>query len=257
MKEWIHLHRSHKRLAHIGRGPTALLALIVLVIDAAIAWQHERLLRAFVERVSAMADAAGVRTVVTWWEFLPTAIRHLPVLDAAGRYPSRILALWTFVIALLVVLLMRYLRVIPGTLRVYIIFLGLITVVSAAFFVLWPYRFPYDVLDFSLLYMGTQLGMWLLLPLVLGTVLAPLPSPTLEKAGVILFGLAYAALFGAVRYAAFLYLLHRFTVLHMAAMFFALGPLIDFVYLVAIYSVYVNIVALRLRRRPETWRWSF
>jgi len=60
-----------------------------------------------------------------------------------------------------------------------------------------------------------------------------------------------------VRYAAFLYLLDAITVLHMAAMFFALGPLIDFVYLVAIYAIYVNIVALRLGNKPEIWRWSF
>jgi len=31
----------------------------------------------------------------------------------------------------------------------------------------------------------------------------------------------------------------------------------DIVYLVAIYSLYVNLVALRLRRTPESWRWLF
>ena len=43
----------------------------------------------------------------------------------------------------------------------------------------------------------------------------------------------------------------------MAAVFFALGPLLDFVYVVAIYSLHLNVLALRLRRRPETWRWLF
>ena len=257
MKEWIHFHRSHKRLARFDRASLALLAVFVIVLDLLIAWFHEEILTAFVERVARLAEIAGVRTVVTWWEFLPSVMDRMPVLDAAGRYPSRELALWTFVVALLLSLIMPRLRFLPGTLRVYVVFLALLSTVSGAFFVLWPHRFPYDVLDFSLLYMGTQFGMWLLLPLVMGTALAPLPARTVEKAGVILFALAYATVFGAIRYAAFLYLLRELTVLHMAAMFFALGPLIDFVYLVAIYSVYVNLVALRLQKRPEIWRWSF
>ena len=40
-------------------------------------------------------------------------------------------------------------------------------------------------------------------------------------------------------------------------MFFAFGPLIDFVYVVAIYSIYVNVLALRLQKTPEIWRWLF
>ena len=58
-----------------------------------------------------------------------------------------------------------------------------------------------------------------------------------------------------MRYAVFLWMLDRFSVLYMAVMFFALGPFADFVYVVSIYSLYLNRLALRLKRSPETWQW--
>lgn len=257
MKDRIHYHRSYKRLGRVRRPSLYAFLLLVALLDAAIARWHAPLLDAFVARVGELASRAGVATSVTHWEFLPVWIRSMPVLDAAGAFPSRRLALIAFVVTVLVVLVLPKLRFVPKVLRVYVVFLALLEVVSSAFFVLVPQSFPYDVLDFSLLYMGTQFGTWLLMPVVMGVALAPLQTPVLERFGVVLATTAYAAVFGAVRYASFLFLLRGLTVLHMAALFFALGPLIDFVYLVSIYSVYVNVVALRLRDRPETWRWSF
>ena len=257
MKDHIHFHRAYKRLGPVSRLSLASLMLLVAALDAAIAWFHAPLLDAFVTWVARMAAWVGVRTDLTYWEFLPVWITRMPVLDAAGAFPSRRLALGTFIASVLIVVVLPRLRFVPKVLRVYAVFLSLLNLISGAFFVLVPHLFPYDVLDFSLLYMGTQFGMWLLMPVVMGVALSPLQTPVLERFGVVLATVAYAVLFGAVRYASFLYLLQKLTVLHMAAMFFALGPLIDFVYLVAIYSVYMNVVALRLRDRPETWRWSF
>ena len=256
MKEQIYFHRAYKKLARFKRGPAFLLFLIVAVMDALMAWFHQPILGRFVRAVSRMLDACGVESVVTTWTFLPTWVTRMPVLDAPGVFPSKRFALTAFVINVLLVAISPHIKPIPKAIRIYVVFLALINVASAGFFVLAPHLFPYDVLDFSLLYMGTQFGIWLLLPVVLAVALAPIPSPTVEKVLIILLTLAYATVFGAVRYASFLYLLNAITVLHMAAMFFALGPLIDFVYLVAIYAVYVNVVAVRLRTRPEIWQWS-
>ncbi|MBU0742264.1 hypothetical protein KKG45_02725 [bacterium] len=257
MKDRIHYHRAYKKLAPIRRGSAALLFLLVAGLDACIAYWHEPILGRFVGVVARILAWCGIPATVTTWTFLPTWVTHMPVLDADGVFPSRRFALAAFVISVLLVVLLPRLRRVPKAISVYIVFLALLNTASAAFFVVAPHLFPYDVLDFSLLYMGTQFGMWLLLPVVMGVVLAPIPARTPEKFLVILLTVCYAAVFGAVRYAAFLYLLNAITVLHMAAMFFALGPLIDFVYLVAIYAIYVNIVALRLGNKPEIWRWSF
>ncbi len=257
MKDTIYLHRSYKKLDRVHRGRIVWLLVLVGLLDLAIGLWHRPLLERFVEAVAWLTSRVGLRTELVVWRFLPAWVVRMPVIDTAGMFPSRGFAVWTLVGNLAVVLIVPHLRRIPKAIRVYAFFLGLLNSVAAAFFVLVPERFPYDVSDFSLLYMGTQLGIWLLLPVVMGLALAPLPAPTLEKFAVILGTGGYAVLFGAIRYATFLYLLRELTVLHMAAMFFALGPLIDFVYMVAIYSIYVNIVALRLRDRPETWRWSF
>jgi len=37
--------------------------------------------------------------------------------------------------------------------------------------------------------------------------------------------------------------------------FFALGPFADFVYVVSIYSIYLNRLAVKLKATPETWQW--
>ncbi len=256
MKDRIYYHRAYKTLARLRRGPAIVLLLCVAVMDFLVAWFHRPLLERFVGLVARMLEACGIETVPTIWTFLPHWVTHMPVLDAPGVFPSPRYALTAFVIYVLIVAIVPHLKPVPKAIRIYVVFLSLLNVASAGFFILAPHLFPYDVLDFSLLYMGTQFGIWLLLPVVMGVALAPLPSATVEKVLVILFTVVYATVFGAVRYASFLYLLNEVTVLHMAAMFFALGPLIDFVYLVAIYAVYVNIVALRLRRRPEIWQWS-
>jgi len=257
MKDTIYLHRSYKKLDGLHSGRIAGLLVLVLLLDLAVGIWHRPLLERFVAVVAWLASRAGLSSDVVVWRFLPSWVVRMPVVDATGAFPSRVFSLWTLLVSALVVLLLPHLRRLPKAIRVYGFFLGLLNVVAATFFVLAPQWYPYDVSDFSLLYMGTQLGIWLLLPVIMGLALAPVPAPTLEKFAVILGMLGYAVLFGAVRYATFLYLLRELTILHMAAMFFALGPLIDFVYMVAIYSIYLNIIALRLRERPETWRWSF
>jgi hypothetical protein len=108
---------------------------------------------------------------------------------------------------------------------------------------------------FTTLYLQMALGLWILLPLLVAVALGPLPGTTISKFGIALFTLLYSILFGTVRLAVFIYLLTRFSVMYMAAMFFALGPFIDFVYVVAIYAIYLNLLSLRMRERPEAWQW--
>ncbi len=257
LKERIYYHRAYKTLAGAGRGGVFVFLLLVAVIVAAIAYWHDPLLSAFVGVVGGVLRFCGVQTTIFHWPFLPVWITDMPILDSAGAFPTKHQSVISFAAWLLVVLIVPHLRRVPKVIVVYLVFLGLLNTASSAFFIFVPHLFPYDISDFSLLYMGTQFGMWLLMPIVMGVAVAPLRRPVPEKILVVVLTLAYAAVFGAVRYSSFLYLLREISVLYMAALFFALGPLIDFVYVVAIYSIYVNIVSLRLRDNPETWRWLF
>jgi len=256
-KDRIFFHRAYKKLPHFSVWTMAKLLLLVGILDVLIFIYHRELTHGFVTMVRGILLRCGIYTDLLYWPFLPVVIRNMPILDSACLFPSWHLALYTLVVALVIIVILPRLYRIPRAIVVYFVLLSLLNVASAAFFLLAPHRFPYDIADFSMLYMGTQLGMWLLIPLVLAVVLAPLPAYLFEKLLVIFLTVVYAVTFGAIRYAALLYLLNKVTVLYMAAMFFAVGPLIDFFYVVAIYSVYVNILALRLQKAQEIWRWLF
>lgn len=256
-KERIFFHRAYKKLPHFSVWTIAKLLLLVGILDVLIFIYHWELTHGFVTVVRGILLRCGIYTELLYWPFLPVVIRNMPILDSACIFPSWHLALYTLGVALLIITILPRLYRLPRAIVVYLVLLSLLNAASAAFFLLVPQRFPYDIADFSMLYMGTQLGMWLLIPMVLAIVLAPLPAYLLEKLLVIFLTVVYSVTFGAIRYAALLYLLNKMTVLYMAAMFFAVGPLIDFFYVVAIYSVYVNILALRLQKAQEIWRWLF
>jgi hypothetical protein len=128
---------------------------------------------------------------------------------------------------------------------------------SAVFFTISPSEFPYTLTQFSELYIKTQINMWLFLPFVLGTALLLMPDPFLPKPALVLLTLIYSIVFGFLRYILFLFIVSRFSVIYIPILFFATGPLIDFVYLVGIYSYYNSRVANNLRKNRMVWKWSF
>jgi hypothetical protein len=136
-------------------------------------------------------------------------------------------------------------------------FVAVINAISSAYFIVCPHLFPYDIGQFSMLYQGTELGTWLMIPIVMGAALAPLPAPFIEKAGVVAATMAYSIIFGIVRYVVFLFLLYKVSVLYMAVMVFSFGPLFDFVYIVGFYSYYGKVIALRLKRDEDAWLWLY
>jgi hypothetical protein len=84
-----------------------------------------------------------------------------------------------------------------------------------------------------------------------------LPAPFLPKLMLILFALLYSFLFGTLRYVIFLFIIHEFSSIYMALLFFAFGPLIDFVYIVGIYSFYSSRLAESLKSSEAVWKWSY
>jgi hypothetical protein len=70
--------------------------------------------------------------------------------------------------------------------------------------------------------------------------------------------MAYSFIFGFVRYAVYLVLLVKASTLYMAVLFFTFGPFFDFLYLVCIYSMYMNALTKRFdnRKRGAEWQWA-
>jgi len=135
----------------------------------------------------------------------------------------------------------------------------LIHSISCLYFYLTPGTYPYSASDYSELYLRQQLGVLLFFLLLSGFLtLFPEPGTMLLRLGTVALILGYALVFGTVRYVVFLYILGRFSVLYMPAMFFTLGPVLDYLYLVALYGFYLY----RLIKKNESpqgkrrWVWS-
>ncbi len=108
------------------------------------------------------------------------------------------------------------------------------------------------------MYFKTIIGIWIIIPNILALALIPLPSKLLEKFLIIGSTLIYSMFFALVRYVAFIYLLKNFSYIFMALAFFLFGPFLDFVYIVSIYSLYLNHVGkIKKRKELEIWNWSF
>ncbi len=257
MKDHAYLHRSYKRMSRLPRKHVFLLILFVVLAEVLLLLFQGPLVDRYIGAVARLAASCGVQTSVLRYPFLPPLIKDFPVLESVFVFPGTRLALWNFLAGVLVIGIAPHLRRLWKPLRIYLVYLALLNSTSAAFFLIWPERFPYNVAEFSQLYMGTQLGIWFMIPLVMGLVLLPVPSPAGEKMLVILATGLWGLVFGVLRYASFLYIFDNGSVIYMAAMFFALGPFLDFVYMVAIYSIYLNLVALRVQDANRMWRWSF
>jgi hypothetical protein len=255
VKSRVVFHRSYRTLPAPRVGHGLDLPVLVLPLEILLVLVHQPLLRGVVDVARRLIGACGIESTVAYEAFLPRVIESLPVLDLPARHPSAPFSWANLGVALGVLALVPLLGVLPRPLVVYLCFVSLLNAVSAGFFLLFPAHFPYDMVAFSALYLKLALGLWLLLPIVLALVLNPLPGGTPSKLLVVVSTLVYSILFATVRYAFFLYVLHEFSMLYMAAMFFALGPFVDFVYVVAIYSLYVNSVALRLKKEPANWLW--
>jgi hypothetical protein len=127
------------------------------------------------------------------------------------------------------------------------------------FFFFGTSLFPYSATVYSELYVKQQVGIWLCFLLISGLVTALLGTGNVFLRIVTLVGImAYSFVFGFVRYFVFMYIVSNVSVLYMAALFFALGPFFDFMYLVFIYGMYVEkiIDVYDSDKGRDVWQWS-
>ncbi|HHZ18912.1 MAG TPA: hypothetical protein GX391_00130 [Firmicutes bacterium] len=182
------------------------------------------------------------------------AIGNVSYLSLPGRFPS---TLFSLVNAIICLFALAYLPNVERAkpLVIYTIMTAAIHMVSSLFFLIFPSYFPYGASEYSRLYMLQQIGIWFFVPLIMGLGIMSLPSSFGTKCFTMGVTFLYSLVFGTLRYAVFLYILSKISLIFMAILFFSLGPLIDFVYIVGIYSTHVTQLANKLREDFTIWQW--
>ncbi len=176
---------------------------------------------------------------------LPTAFESFTYLVLSGVF--------------LAFLLSRFNRL-PRNFTAWLIYVDMIYLVSSIYFVLFGERFPYTVAEFGRLYFLQQTGVFLLIPVLLGMTLSVYTFGFVNfmlNFLTIALTLFYAFIFGAVRYLAFLSILQNWSYIHMPAMFFVAGPLLDTVYVVSFYSLCSYLTVKLLHRKESYYQWGY
>lgn len=177
-------------------------------------------------------------------------------LDLPSQFPSPFFSLMNALVCLiLLIVLPRVEQVKP--VMIFITLLSFIHLIASLFFLGFPSSFPYKIVDSSRLYMLQQVSIWFFVPIVMGLAIMPLPSSLAAKCGTMIITYVYSLIFGTVRYIVFIFILTKASLLYMAILFFALGPLIDFVYIVGIYSAHVTWLAKKVKDDYGLWKWQY
>jgi hypothetical protein len=256
-KNKIFYHRAYKKFKGSSLSSRWTFLILWIVFDLIILAGHYHVLDRFAFVSAKILQWLNCPVRVNLWPAHMFIVEYLPYLILPVRFPGPGLALINFIVCIAIVICLPRIHQIPRPIMVWTAFVAVINAIASAYFIVCPHLFPYDVGQFSLLYQGTELGTWLMIPIVMGAALAPLPAPFIEKAGVVAATMAYSIIFGIVRYVVFLFLLYKVSVLYMAVMVFSFGPLFDFVYIVGFYSYYGKVIALRLKRDEDAWLWLY
>jgi hypothetical protein len=254
-KSLIYYHRAYRKISGSGRifvleliAISLPLSLLILFASPFITAQMSYLAQAvlssyFPSEVTKVVEKA----------FLVGKISYVGI---DGTSPSTLISFINLTISLaMIIFLPRVKR--NKNIAIYFVFLAAINLVSAIYFIVTPHTFPYTVTNFSELYIKAEISMWLFIPVILGMAFLPLPAPIFPKLILILATLIYSLAFGELRYIIFLFIVSKFSVIYMALLFFAFGPLIDFVYIVGIYCFYNSKLAHNLKGSESVWKWSY
>lgn len=184
------------------------------------------------------------------------SIGTLSFLSLPGNSPTLLFSLLNAIACLLLLIVLPRIHT-AKPVTIFAVIVGFVHLTSSLFFIFYPTYFPYSVADYSQLYMVQQVSIWFFAPLLMGVAVTPLPSPLTAKLITIVSMFLYSLAFGTVRYAVFLFILGKLSLIYMAVLFFALGPLIDFVYIVGLYSVHVTELATKIKGDFSLWRWRY
>lgn len=202
-------------------------------------------------------SVCGIELTMKTADFIPF-LGHVHYIDFSTKLPEMSFVLANAGISLLLILVLSTGKLKGKPISIYLDITLLVHIIGCVFFLLSGNKFGYTVSDYSQLYVQQQVGIWMTFVVLIGLVEGILNKESiLYRIMIVLSVLAYSVLFGIVRYALFLLILNKFSVLYMPVMFFTLGPFFDFMYFVMIYSISTNhMIKKIIDRKNDQWQWA-
>lgn len=185
---------------------------------------------------------------------------YIYYISSTGKLPSLPLVIYCLVFSLLVMILINTLKNIPKFLQLWINFLLITLIFSCFYFLFFPYSFPYTLNDLSILYITVQIGIILISSFLIGISLSFLSFRkflVFSNLFIFLLIIAYSFIFGVFRYTVFLYILKNYSFLWALNLYFNFGPLLDMIYISAIWGGYLSFVAKYIKGTSKYWRWLY
>lgn len=257
-KKKIFYHRSYRKLNYTGKSSFFLQYFFLALIPDLMIISFFSDISKFICDISKFVLSSSIPEYVIKVVEKPFLFQNTYILVLPGSYPTLRLSLIVAIVSfsILFFAVMSRNTITPNF--VWFVYISFINLVSALFFIFFIEYFPYDLEIFSEMYFKTIIGMWIIIPNILSLAIIPLPARIIEKFALIGSTLLYSMLFALVRYVAFLYLLRSFSYIFMALVFFMFGPFLDFLYIVGIYSLYLDHVGkINKKKELEVWNWSF
>jgi len=186
----------------------------------------------------------------------PHVLGNYSFLQLPTDFPTALFALNNAVVCILLILVLSQINV-ARPVMFCINLTALVHLTASLFFYFWPDHFPYETGYYSQLYMVQEISIWFFMPIIIGLATLPLPASFPAKVITMVLTYIYSVLFGMLRYIVFLFLLSKFSLLYMPMFFFVFGPLVDFVYIVAIYSAFVARLANKVKGDYALWKWQY
>lgn len=187
-----------------------------------------------------------------------TSFMPVYYINLEGRKPSFTMC---FVMLVVVVFLLIIVLQILEKYKSFMVYAGIfmsIFLVSDVFFIFFSDKFPYTLGNYADIYMLQQVIMWFAIAFVTVVALSLLPgihgSSLLTFWSIMCFGIVY----DSIRYIVFVVFLYGATSVFMAPLYLMCGVYLDFMYVVAIYSIYVKEISDKFDKREEivVWEWS-
>jgi hypothetical protein len=254
-KSLVYYHRSYRKITGSGWIFFIEFLLIAIPLSIVILFTYPQITALVSQVTYSFLSSYYPPGAVTLSErtFL---IGNVTIVNVPGSYPSLWECLISLIVCLTLISILPKLKI-SRNFTIIMTFWLIIHLFSVLFFTVTSLEFPYTMADYSELYIKSEVSMWFFISFILGIAFLPLPSSLIPKILIIILTGIYSIIFGTLRYIVFLFIVSKFSVMYMAILFFAFGPLIDFVYIVGIYCYYTYYLAKNLESNKAVWKWLY
>ena len=258
MKSRIYYARTYRHLSFDATGSLIFLMGFVLPMTILIFLFYDEMALLMCRIVMWFLEKTGIEDLgLKAGEFIPW-LGPAWYVRTKAELPEQTLVVKNIAVCLAAVFILSRNPMRGKPLSIYILINLVIHMMSCVFFLLGSDVFPYTSDDYAELYVAQEIGIWITFLILSGCVEGTLGrGKVIFRILAVLTIMAYSFVFGTVRYALFLWLIGRYSLLYMPVMFFTLGPFFDFLYFVMIYSLSAG----RMMKKNDgvgrnRWEWA-